>query len=78
MRKAKPYHYRFRLQISQQEFLRYYSGEAMTIQVISECGRRLRFPASRLRPMLTAQGIRGRFCLTVDHNNRFLDLKKLS
>ena len=73
-----PRHYTFRLQISQQDFLRYYQGEAVAVQVVAECGRRLRFPASRLRPLLSTHGIRGRFRLTVDDRNRFLSIQKLS
>jgi hypothetical protein len=69
--------FRFSIQISQQQFLRYYQGSANSIQVISECGRRLSFPVSRLRPFLSQTGIQGRFQMTVDTNNRFLDLKKI-
>lgn len=70
--------FRFNIRISQQEFLRHYRGTASAVQVISECGRRLRFPASRLRPFLTHTGISGRFLLTVDADNRFLELKKIT
>lgn len=70
--------YRFSLQISQQQFLRHYQGTAGSVQVLSHCGRRLRFPASRLRPFLTHTGIMGTFVLTVDARNRFIDLKKIS
>lgn len=70
--------YYFRLQISQQQFLRYYEGSANAVQVVSECGKRLHFPAIRLRPFLTHTGINGRFLLTIDHNNRFIDLRQIS
>ena len=71
-------HYRFSIQLSQQQFLRHYQGAASTVQVYSECGQRLRFPASRLRPFLTHTGIAGRFQMTVNAENRFVDLKKIS
>jgi hypothetical protein len=67
----------FRLQISRQQFLRYYQGVAGTVQVISECGKRLHFPAMRLRPFLSHTGINGRFLLTVDGNNHFIALRRL-
>jgi len=67
----------FRLQISQQQYLQYYQGTANAVQVVSECGKRLHFPAIRLRSFLTHDGIHGRFCLTIDSNNRFIDLQKL-
>ncbi|MEA3545750.1 MAG: DUF2835 domain-containing protein [Thermodesulfobacteriota bacterium] len=71
-------HYYFRLQISQQQFLRYYQGSARSVQVVSECGKRLHFPAVRLRPFLSHTGISGRFLLTIDSNNRFIDLQQLT
>ena len=67
----------FRLQISQQHYLQYYQGTANAVQVVSECGQKVKFPAIRLRPFLTHDGIHGRFCLTIDSNNRFIDLQKL-
>ena len=70
--------YRFSLQISQEQFLRYYQGSAGAVQVRSECGRRLHFPASRLRPFLTHSGIEGRFQLTVNAENRFVDLQRIN
>jgi len=76
MTTARQQQFRFSIRISQEEFIRHYQGSANAVQVLSECGRRLRFPASRLRPFLTHSGISGRFLLTVDADNRFLDLKK--
>ncbi|MCW8858908.1 MAG: DUF2835 domain-containing protein [Deltaproteobacteria bacterium] len=67
----------FRLQISQDQFLRHYQGSANSVQVVSECGKKLRFPATRLRPLLMHNGIHGRFCLTVDTNKRFVSLQLL-
>jgi len=69
-------HYFFRLHINQDQFLRHYQGAANSVQVMSECGKSLRFPASRLRSLLTHNGINGRFCLTVDANNRFVNLQQ--
>jgi hypothetical protein len=66
------------MQISQQQFLRYYQGSANAIQVMSECGKRLHIPAVRVRPFLTHSGINGRFLLTIDSNNRFIDLQQIS
>ncbi len=69
--------YYFSLNISQQEFYKYYQGAADGVIVVAECGRRLRFPARRLRPFLSYRGIRGRFCLQVDQDNRFLSLQQV-
>ncbi len=68
--------FRFYLTVSQHDYLRFYQGAANNVRVTSECGRRLLFPASRLRPFLTHTGISGRFQLSIDANNRFIDLKK--
>jgi len=67
----------FSLQISQQQYLQYYQGTASAVQVISESGQKIKFPAIRLRPFLTQIGIHGRFCLTIDRDNRFTNLQKL-
>jgi len=78
MHTAQKKHYRFSIQINQQQYLKYYQGAASTVQVYSETGQLLRFPASRLRPFLTQTGIKGRFQLTVNADNRFIELKKLA
>ncbi|MEA3361767.1 MAG: DUF2835 domain-containing protein [Thermodesulfobacteriota bacterium] len=70
-------YFHFRLQISQQEYLQYYQGTASAVQVVTECGQKVKFPAIRLRSFLTHNGIHGRFCLTIDSNHRFIDLQML-
>ena len=65
---------RFRLSLSAEEFLRYYQGQVRQIQVISEGGRTIRFPAAALRPYLTHSGIHGRFEIRFDDNNKFTDM----
>jgi len=75
---AQQRHYFFRLQISHDQFLHYYQGVARTVQIMSECGKRLRLPAAKLRPMLAHNGIHGRYCLTVDADKRFISLSKIN
>jgi hypothetical protein len=70
--------YTFRLQIGREQFLQHYQGIAASVQVVSECGKRLRFPAARLRPLLTHGGISGRFRLTIDNSNRFVNLERIN
>ena len=70
--------YHFSLQLSSHDYLRYYQGTAGQVQVLSECGKRLSFPASRLRPFLTSGGVRGRFELTVDADNRVISFTRLA
>ncbi len=68
---------RFQLDISQQEYLRYYSGSAQFVIVQAEDGRRLQLPAANLRPFVSAAGIQGRFEMLLDEDNKLLELIKL-
>lgn len=47
------------------------------VQVIAEDGRRVRFPAVNLRPFVSRDGVRGAFEITLDEENRLLQLRKL-
>lgn len=69
---------RFSLDISQDDFLRYYRGSAHSVLVQAEDGRRIRLPAVNLRPFLLEGGIRGRFEITLNDNNSLLDIRRLS
>lgn len=68
----------FRVNISYQVFLQHYSGAASSAVVITENGLKLQLPAMRLRPYLTQMGVRGRFQVAVDDNNKLTTLTKLS
>lgn len=67
----------FRLDLSSQQYLAYYRGQAGSIQTLSLDGRRVRFPASILRPHVRPDGVRGLFALRIDANNRVLDLRRI-
>jgi uncharacterized radical SAM superfamily Fe-S cluster-containing enzyme len=69
--------FRFSLNISSDDYLRYYRGEASMVQVTADDGRRIRFPAANLRPFVSREGVQGRFEITLDKENRLQDLKKL-
>ncbi len=68
---------RFYLDISQVEYLRYYRGSAQSVLVQAEDGRKVRFPAANLRPFVSADGVRGRFEISLDDNNSLLDICRL-
>ncbi|TNZ69818.1 hypothetical protein CGK42_15725 [Vibrio parahaemolyticus] len=70
-------HYYFTLNIPYQTFLSLYSGAASSVQVITNNGLRLQLPAAKFRPFLSQLGVRGRFRLTTDQNNKFLKLETL-
>jgi hypothetical protein len=69
---------RFSLDLSSDEYLRYYRGSAQSVLVQAEDGRRVRLPAANLRPFLLADGIRGRFELSLNDNNSLLNIRRLS
>ena len=68
----------FNLNISADEVLRYYQGEALMVSTHSIDGRTVRFPASRLRPFITPTGIQGRFSITFDDSNKFLNMRRIA
>ncbi|OXX75079.1 hypothetical protein B9J87_01540, partial [Vibrio sp. V19_P1S1T109] len=47
------------------------------VQVYTDQGLRLQLPASRFRPFLSQIGVKGRFRLTTDQNNKFVKLETL-
>ena len=67
----------FRLQISSEDYLRYYAGQAKKVSVVSEDGRRIEFPAEHLRQFILADGINGYLELCFVNNNRFSSLNKI-
>ncbi|MDF2152139.1 DUF2835 domain-containing protein [Vibrio sp. CAU 1672] len=69
--------YCFSLNVSYQIFLAHYSGAASAVQVVTDNGMRLQLPATKFRPFISQLGIRGRFRLTTDQNNKFLKLEAL-
>ncbi|WP_193246876.1 DUF2835 domain-containing protein [Vibrio navarrensis] len=69
--------YYFSLNISYQTFLAHYSGAASSVQVVTDNGLRIQLSATRFRPFLSQLGLRGRFRLTTDQNNKFIKLETL-
>ncbi len=70
--------YRFHMKISQEEYLQYYAGKASFIQFRSEDGKRIQFPASALKPLITHQGVNGYFLIRFDKNHKLIELNKLN
>lgn len=69
--------YYFSVHISYSEFQCLYSGSASTVVVTTDEGLTLQLSALKLRPYLSQLGIRGRFKLSVDGNNKFIDLQAI-
>ncbi|MGF1703416.1 DUF2835 domain-containing protein [Photobacterium makurazakiensis] len=70
--------YTFSAYISYQDFLNHYSGAASTVVVRTDNGLKLQLPASRFRPFLTQIGIKGRFRVTVNTDNRLQGIEKIA
>ena len=68
---------RFDINIPAEQILAYYQGIARQVSIIAYDGRRIEFPAEKLRPYLDHQGIRGVFELEFDGNHRFVALHRI-
>ncbi|MCU7938711.1 MAG: DUF2835 domain-containing protein [gamma proteobacterium symbiont of Bathyaustriella thionipta] len=69
---------RFRLEISAQEYLRYYQGEVDSVQIRTTDGRIIQFPANALHKYITQTGINGSFRIVFDDNNKMLSMERVS
>ncbi len=65
------------LVIDPEEFQRLYSGSARDVSTIAVDGRRVQFPGNILRQFVTREGIRGRFMIRFDDENRFESIQRL-
>ena len=66
----------FRLRLSAEQYKAYYQGQVKFIQVQSNDGRSIRFPASAIQKFLTADGIHGDFVIQFDANNKLLGVRR--
>jgi hypothetical protein len=64
------------LSISRADYERLYRGQARTVVARDTHGKTLQFPALSLRPFLSHNGIQGTFVISVDDNNRLLDIRR--
>ena len=70
--------FRFYMELSSQEYLNYYAGDATSVQVQTEEGLRIQFPASALKPWISHNGICGYFMIKFDENHKLIELKKIN
>ena len=68
---------RFDINIPAEQILAYYQGIARQVSVVTHDGRRIEFPAEKLRPFLDHRGIHGVFELEFDDNHRFVALHRI-
>ncbi|MDO9140380.1 MAG: DUF2835 domain-containing protein [Methylobacter sp.] len=68
---------RFSLNLSYDQYLKVYQGVAKNVTVLADDGRRIAFPAGRIQPFLTRDGISGYFEMELTPENKFVSIKKL-
>ena len=64
------------LNISASAYQRMYRGDARDVLAQDLRGRRIRFPASALRPFVTREGVSGVFVLRVDVRNKLIGIRR--
>jgi len=69
--------FEFNMALSAREMRSIYEGQARYILVESDKGLKLQLPAVNFRNFVTTDGIRGRFSVTIDANNKIQELRKL-
>lgn len=68
---------RFDINIPAEQILAYYQGVARQVSIVAYDGRRIEFPAEKLRPYLEHRGVHGVFELEFDEDNRFVALHRI-
>ena len=67
----------FTLNISPEVYEHYYRGHANAVVVKTDDGRTLKFPATNLQKFVTHEGIKGRFEIVFDNNNKIINFRKI-
>jgi len=67
----------FRLNITYQSFEQLYRTPNTVVKVRDEQGQMLQIPAMRFVPFFTQLGVRGRFELILNENNKFQQLQRV-
>lgn len=57
---------------------RFYEPGINTVIIEDEKGKRVRLPVLNLRPYVTPDGIKGRFRLVVDNNNKIQSFERMA
>lgn len=68
--------FEFHLSIPAEDYLEYYRGAVRQVLARTPEGTPVLFPASLLKPFVTAAGIHGAFVLTCDERNRSARLER--
>lgn len=66
-----------RISIPAEKYLTYYQGATNSVLAQAQDGRKIKFPASFLRPFVTQGGVNGLFALTINKAGKLLDIRRL-
>ena len=69
--------FEFTMALSAEKTSRIYAGRATSILVHSDDGLRLQLPAANFRAYVDDNGIRGRFRVAIDADNRIVELQRI-
>jgi len=69
---------RFSLNLSADEYLHFYKGYARAVSVVADDGRRIEIPAASFRQFVGQDGVKGRFELRLDGNNKLVDIERIA
>jgi len=70
-------HFYFRINITYQSFEQLYRTPNTVVKAREENGKMLQIPAMRFVPFFSQLGVRGRFQLTLNENNKILKLQQV-
>ncbi len=68
---------RFSMNLSADEYLHFYKGHARAVSVVADDGRRIEIPAASFRQFVGQDGVKGRFELLLDGNNKLLRIARI-
>ena len=68
---------RINLNISRDEYLKWYSATAQHVITTALDGRKVRFPANVLQPFVTYSGVRGLFEIEFTESGKFRSIQRL-
>ncbi|HEC29072.1 MAG TPA: DUF2835 family protein [Gammaproteobacteria bacterium] len=66
----------FDLDISRDEFIYYYNGTVKNILVTTMENKKVQFPASMVQKFVDHYGVRGRFKIIYDNNNKLISINR--
>lgn len=70
--------YRFTVILNAEQVLWFYQGQVSSVQVMTDCGKRLQIDLLHFRPFFQHTGLNARFLLTTSLQGKFKRLDKIN